>query len=134
MAVGQAGFSCVLTVGGVLVGEARDVKINMSRGEVEDSARDTGGFRSFIPGLGEWSLEFMLLKKSPESSAMAAIRAAFLAGTVVEDVRMVDDFNNGWEGDVAVTNFSENQPYEDAVAIDVTFRGRGVPVQITNGS
>jgi len=134
MGVGQAGFSCVLSIGGVEVGEAKDVKINMSRGEVEDSARDTGGFRSFIPGLGEWSLEFMLLKKDPESSAMAAIRAAFLAGTVVEDVRMVDDFNNGWEGDVAVTNFSENQPYEDAVAIDVTFRGRGVPVQITNGS
>lgn len=133
-AVGQAGFSCVLKVGGVTVGEAKDVNLTLQRGEVEDTARDTNGFRSYIPGLGEWNIEFTLLKKYPESAVMGAIRTAFMAAAVLEDVEMIDASGYGWGGDVAVTNFSENQPFEDAVAISVTFRGRGIPEQITPAS
>lgn len=133
-AEGQAGFSCSLKVGGVSVGEAKEVNLDLKRGEVEDTARDTNGFRSFIPGLGEWSITFTLLKKYPESAVMDQIREAFLAADVLEDVEMVDKQGYGWGGDVAVTNFSEKQPFDNAVAVDVTFRGRGIPTQIAPAS
>ena len=113
---------------------AKDVTLNMTRSEIEDTARDTNGWRSYIPGLAEWTIDFMLLKKYPESTAMAAIRTAFINGTVLATVQIVDSSGYGWTGDVAVTNFTENQPYEDALAIDCTFRGRGVPTQVTPSS
>lgn len=134
MSTGQAGFDCTITIGGVEIGEAKDVTVNLTRSEIEDTARDTNGWRSYIAGLAEWTIEFNLLKKYPRSTAAQAIETAFVNGTVLTNVRMLDKEGFGWSGDVVVTDYSENQPYEDVVANSVTFRGRGVPTQVEFGS
>jgi len=134
MASGHAGFSAVLKIGGEEVTEAKDVTVNLTRSEIEDTARDTNGWRSFIAGLAEWTIEFNLLKKYPRSTPASAIETAFLNGTILTNVRVEDAEGYGITGDAVVTDYTEEQPYEDVVANSITLRGRGEPTQVSPSS
>lgn len=133
MATGLAGISCILKVGTDVLTEARNVTFNNTRESIEDTARDTvTGYKSFIGGLGEWSIEFELVKKYPVSTAAAAVKTAFLANTTLSNVSVLDSEGNGFKGDTAVTNYTENQPNADVVTISVTLSGRGTPTEVIN--
>lgn len=131
MASGNAGFRSVLKIGSDTIFEFRNTSFNCTRGEIEDTARDTDGWKSFVAGLGEWEISGELVVKYPASTAAETILAAFLAGTNVEDVQMTDASGYGWIGDVAITNCSEEHPFEDVVTRSVTMKGRGAPVRVT---
>ena len=70
----------------------------------------------------------------PRTTAARAIETAFLNGAVLSSVQVEDKEGNGLLGDTVVTDFTENQPYEDVVMNSVTLRGRGEPTQVGSGS
>jgi len=133
---GMAGFDCVLKIGGTEVGIAQDVDVSMTRDEIEDTTRANVGWKSFIAGLAEGTITFTLLNDRPNDTAgiIAAVQAAFMAGTVIEDVEFLDRDGYGWKSDVAVTEFSRGEPLNDAVTFSTTFRVRGIPEEITPSS
>lgn len=133
MASGLAGINCILKIGTDILYEARNVTFNNTRESIEDTARDTTtGYKSFIGGLGEWSVEGEIVKKYPVSTAAEAVKTAFLANSNLSNVQVLDSQGNGFKGDVAVTNYTENQPNADVVTISFTFSGRGTPTEVVS--
>ena len=128
----HAGFDCTISVGGTEVGLARNVTINMKRGQIDVTTRNNSGWRDQIGSLAEWSVDFELLSSRPNDQ-ISAIETAFLNTTNLE-VEMVDGDGYGWSGTVRVTDFTKNEPMEDAVSHNVTFSGRGAPTRVTGSS
>ena len=58
--MGQAGFECVLSVGGVTVGIAKDVTPTISREPIDDTTRGGAGWKEWVSGLVEWGVRFTL--------------------------------------------------------------------------
>ena len=133
-AAGQAGFDCTLFVDSNELTDGKDVTVNLKRGEIDDTARDTNGWRSRIPGLGEWSIDVTLIKKFPASTAAAALETAFYAGTIISEVKALDKNGYGLKGECSVVDFTEKQPYENVVEISVKLSGHGIPTKITPAS
>ena len=129
----HAGFDCEISIGGVTVGLASDVTINMSTGSIDVTTRDNTGWRDFISGLSEWSVDFTLLSDRPNDQ-IAAIETAFLNKTDLTDVEMVDGDGYGWNGTVRVIDYTKNEALEDGVNYSVTFQGRGAPTAVTPSS
>lgn len=128
---GQAGVDCVLKVGANEVVEARDVAISVEVQPVEDTSRTSDGWRSFIAGLGTWSVSFHAVSARPWSTSLTALKTSFAAREPVEDVTMTDAEGFGWTGEVIVTEFAESQPIGGVVTIAVSLQGRGAPEQVT---
>ena len=130
---GQAGFEGIMKIDGTEVDIVQDTDINMTRDEIEDTARDTGSFKSFINGLGEWSIDFTIIWKRGKA-IMDVIETAFLNGEILENVDILDKDGFGFNGDFSITNYSTGQPLQGAVTTNVTFKGRGAPTKATGTS
>ncbi len=128
---GQAGVDCVLKVGANEVVEARDVTVTVQVQTVEDTSRASDGWKSFIAGLGTWSVSFNAVSARPWSTSLTALKTSFVAREPVEDVTMTDAEGYGWSGEVIVTQFAESQPLTGVVTVSVTLQGRGAPEQVT---
>lgn len=125
----HAGFDAVLKIGGVTVGEAQDVTLGMTRDEIEITTRDNVGWKTFIPGLAEMTVDFTLLNDRPNAN-VDLIETAFLAGDVVEDVDILDKDGYGFNADMAVLDFSRSEPLQDAVSISVSFKASTTPTKV----
>ena len=128
---GSAGFKAELAHSGTKIGEARDITLSLTRGEVETTSQDTEGWKSFVPGLAEATAEFTLYRKHPESAGANVLRTAFMQGTVVTGLSLKDEFGYGWQFDGVVTDMSEDWSFESAIQNSVSLRVTGIPVQIS---
>ncbi len=130
---GTAGFDFVLKIGSSEVGRARDVTVPMTRDELEDTDRSNDGFKSFIAGLGEWQVDLELLYESG-NTIQDSIESAFLNGTALTNVQVLDQLGVGFSGNFIVTNFTRNEPLNDVVTHTVTLKGCGKPTKVTGAS
>jgi predicted secreted protein len=132
------GYDCVLYYNNGTTGSpswleidtVRDVTLNLSRNEVDDTSRTAQGWRSRLAGLAEWGADFEMIYNTA-NTAWQKVRESFFANTVIEVLALdgditVDD-KEGLRGDVFVTRFERAEPLEDVVSNSTTFVGNGTP-------
>lgn len=105
------------------IDDAQDVSLNLEAGEAEAKRRGGGGWAETIAALKEASIEFGLLYR-PGDPDFAALRDAYLNRTAIDLLILDGDVEtSGSQGLRAVchiTNFSREEPLEEAVTISVT--------------
>ena len=113
--IAMLGMECVLSIAGGEVKNVQDVTVTLSAGEADVTTRGNLGWRQTVPTLRECTIEFTMLYL-PSDATFGALHAAFESGDTV-DVSV-----EGISGKFGVTNFSYEQPLEDAVKVNVTLK------------
>lgn len=105
------------------IGNVKDVTLNMEAGEADITTRGNQGWRATAPTLRECTLEFEMQWK-PGDAAFEAVKTAFLSSGEIAFAALSDAHNSdGAEGPVgnfSITNFSRNEPLEEAITVSVT--------------
>ena len=113
----------------------RDVTLNETRNEIDDTSRTTRGWRSRLAGLAEWGADFEMVYNT-ESTAWQLIRASFADNTIIEvlilDGDITVDGHEGMRGNVFVTEFSRSEPLEDVISNACTMVGNGEPTWVVS--
>ena len=122
------------------VGEAKDFSKSLTRDELEDTTIDTGGWKHFIQGLAEASIDFTMLRKiyddtGKQSPGAKIVRDAFMKGyniRVMMVTRKTEFMPNqyGWQAECAILDMSEDWPSTDVISNSVSCRVSGEPEQI----
>ena len=117
MAIYKLGLDCVLTVGGSAVEDAKDVTLNIERGDADVTTRKANGWRMHLPTLKDATLEFQLLTGG---ASFGTILGKF---TSREEVQVAASGGNiSFSAKMVVTNCSVSEPLEDGEAVSVTMR------------
>jgi len=119
----KVGFVGVLRLGGQVIGEARDVTLNTSAEMVETSKRSDAGWKTWLQGWKEWTVDFDAIFENV-SPGLDVIRTAYLAGGSIS-LSMLDDDGEGITGTVLVESWPKGEPLKDAMTRTVTLRGTG---------
>jgi len=110
----------------------QSLTINRSADTIEITSKDTdGGWKSYIAGMKEWSIEADgIYVKDDESHAI--LSAAFEAGDPV-CIKVYDNKRKkGMFGGLAViTDYPIEAPYDDSVTYSLTFSGMGKLTDLT---
>ena len=85
----KIGFVGELKVGDLEVVDARDVTLDLSSEMVEKSRRVSAGWKEFLSGWKEWSVNFDVVRRN-NSQVLSNMRTAFFAGTEMS-LSMKDD-------------------------------------------
>lgn len=105
------------------IANVRDVTLNLEAGEADVTTRANAGWRANVGTLKDASLEFEMVWDS-EDENFTAIRQAFLSGSAVEFAVMDGDIDTsssqGLRATMSVTNFSRNEPLEEAITVSVS--------------
>jgi len=102
-----------------------DVSMNASGDEVEVTTRKGNGWKQYLAGLKDATIEFEAVWDAGEAG-YEAIRDAWLNRSNL-GIRMLDgDFavagSEGLEGDFVVTGFQRNEPIGDKIAVSITLK------------
>jgi len=111
----------------------RDVTLNQTRNEIDDTSRTTNGWRSRLAGLAEWGADFEMVYNTA-NTAWQMIRSSVDTNTIIE-VLLLDgdiqvDGHEGMRGSVFVTEFSRAEPLEDVISNSCTMVGNGEPTWV----
>lgn len=103
-----------------------DVSLSMSVSEVEVTRRCSGGYREFLQGLVDASVEFGMLFEIGDAG-YTALRTAFdLKDTIIVYIASGNISESGtYEGlkmEALVSNFSRDESLGDALKVSVTLR------------
>jgi len=103
----------------------KDVTLNLEAGEADATTRGNGRWRATVATLKDASIEFEMVWDSADDD-FTAIRDAFLNHTGIELAAMDGDIltagSQGLRATFAVTNFSRNEPLEEAITVSVTVK------------
>ena len=108
-----------------LVGNVKDVTLSMEAGEADITTRGNKGWRATAPTLREATLEFEMQWK-PGDAAFTAIKNAYLSNGTVALAALTEPHDateskaEGPVGNWSITNFSRNEPLEEAITVSVT--------------
>jgi len=131
--MGLPGFKGELTIGsgpGTVAGKAKDVTPDLSAGDIDISTRSGNGWKEFIQGLKEWSVDVDHLWV-PDDAAYTALQTAFLNGTSV-DVQFLDETDGyGWSGVAFVNGLKKAEPLDGAQMVSIKLRGTGELTPVT---
>jgi len=101
----------------------KDVSLTLEAGEADVTTRANQGWRATAPTLRECTAEFEMLWK-PGDAGFEAIKTAYLSSDTLRlAVLTGEKATSGTEGplgDFSITNFSRNEPLEEAVMVSVT--------------
>jgi len=103
-----------------LMKNVKDVTLNLEKGEADITTRAANGWKQTAATLKDGSLEFEMLL-DPQDADYQAFNSAFYNDTPLA-MFISDGEGNGVEGDFVITNFSEEEPLEEAVSIKVTMK------------
>lgn len=107
------------------IGNAKDVTLNLETGEADVTTRGNAGWRATMATLKEGSIEFEMVWDSDDDS-FNAFQQAYFNNTPIEVAAMDSDItqsgSTGLHADFSVTNFSRNEPLEEAVTASVTIK------------
>jgi hypothetical protein len=95
----------------------KDVTLSLEKSEADVTTRGTGSFRAMIGTLKEASLEFEMLVDSDDDD-YNAFAAAFFDNTAI--ALKVEVGTGALDADWSITNFTINQPLEEAQTVSVT--------------
>jgi len=105
------------------MGNVKDVSLNLEAGEADITTRANQGWRATAPTLRECTAEFEMLWR-PGDTGFEAIKIAFLTASTLRLAVLTGASDaSGTEGplgDFSITNFSRNEPLEEAVMVSVT--------------
>jgi len=109
----------------VEITNAKDVTLNLEKGEADVTTRANQGWRATVGTLKDGSVEFEMVWDT-EDAGFTAIQEAYFDGTPVEVAVMDGDIatsgSQGLRATMAVTNFSRNEPLEEAITVSVTLK------------
>lgn len=118
----------------VEIGKARDVTADLSYGEVDASSKEDAGDEAVIPGRRVISLTFDLLKDD-EDESYTALRDAWANKTTLGIQNRDYDGGPGWQTDMKIFGFTDNQPLNDVQTVSVTMkRTKGADFTILEAS
>lgn len=110
---GEAGTTAETEVENV-----KDVTVNLESGEADVTTRKTKGWRASKATLKDASIEFGILYDT-EDEDFRAFQAAYFGNTPIA-LFVSDGEGNGLDADFTITNFTQEQPLEDAISVSVT--------------
>jgi hypothetical protein len=122
-------YYCAAGIGGspawTLLAIVKDVKVPMSKGEVDVTTRASGGWKQVIGALIEAGIDFEM-PWDTENAGLAAVRDAFFDDTSLGVAAMDGPIDvAGSEGlwaDCAVLKFERNEPLGAAATVSVTVK------------
>lgn len=129
MANSEAGFEGVLKVGGVEHRQVRDVNLDMTATEIDDTTRDDDGWASSRQGLKKWGATWQQVVKSGDAIHTTLLNA-FKNRTVIAVSVKSGTSAREVTGNVEVTKYSMSQPLDDKITVDVAVVGKGKPSTI----
>lgn len=99
----------------------KDVTLNLEKGEADVTTRGNQGWRATVGTLKDGSVEFEMVWDSSDSG-FAAIKNAYFANTAIALLILDAEDGEGLDADFSVTNFSRNEPLEEAITVSVTVK------------
>lgn len=118
------GYEGTLNIGGI-AHHVRDVNVELSATEIDDTTRNSGGWQSRRAGLRQWGVTFDMIVSKGDSIFKNLLNAfknhTFLSATVS------DKEGNSIAGQVSVTGFNRSEPLDGVVTVAVTLVGNGKP-------
>ena len=107
------------------IGNVKDLTLNMNKDETDVTTRSSGGFKEYVDGLIDASLEWGMLWDDNDA-AFTAIQNAFFNKTAVEFAAMDGDIaTSGSEGlrvTCMIKDFTRNETLGEALMMDVSAR------------
>jgi len=107
------------------IDNVKDLTLNLETGEADITTRANNGWRATAATLKDGSIEFEMLWK-PGDAAFDAIQAAWAGANEIAffaaDGDEATSGTQGLAGNFSVTNFSRNEPLEEAVTASVTIK------------
>jgi predicted secreted protein len=110
-----------------LVENIKDVSLNMETSEADVTTRKANGWKLSLATLKDASVECTVLFDT-EDEDYNFFCDAFMNKTPIA-LFITDGDGTGLDADFSVTNFSMEQPLEEAVSVSVTFK----PTMVTRG-
>lgn len=106
-------------------GNAKDVTLNLEKGEADVTTRANAGWRATVGTLKDGSIEFEMVWDTGDAG-FAAIKDAYFNDTPIEMAAMDGDIaasgSEGLRASFSVTNFTRNEPLEEAITVSVTLK------------
>ena len=106
-----------------LMGNVKDVTLNLTAAEADVTSRANSGWKSVAAALREASVDFQMVWK-PADAGFTAIKDAYLAGTVVElavlDQDRATTGAQGLKGNFSISSFTREEPLEGGIMVSVT--------------
>ena len=103
----------------------KDLTLNIEAGEADVTTRGNNGWRAIVATLKDGSIEFEMVWDTADAG-FTAIKDAFFNKTPIELAAMDGDIatagSQGLRATMAVTNFSRNEPLEEALTVSVTLK------------
>lgn len=100
------------------VKNVKDLTLNLESGEADVTTRATQGWKATVGTLKDASVEFGILYDT-EDSDFQAFSAAYFNNTAIA-LFVTDGAGTGLDADFSVTNFSVEQPLEEALTVSIT--------------
>lgn len=106
-----------------LLGNVKNVTLSLTKGEADVTTRANNGWKATAGTLKEGSIEFEMVWDT-EDAGFTAIKDAYFNGTIlglaVMDGAVATAGSQGLWADCMITDFSRDEPLEDALSVKVT--------------
>ena len=103
-----------------LIGNVRDLTLNLETGEADVSTRSNNGWRATVSTLKDASLEFEMVWDTADAG-FTAIKNSYFNNTAIS--LLILDAATGGQGldaDFMVTKFTREEPLDEAIVVKVT--------------
>ena len=103
----------------------KDLTLNLESGEADVTTRGNNGWRATVATLKDGSIEFEMVWDT-EDAGFEALSAAYFGDTAIGIAAMDGDITEagrrGLWADMAVVDFSREEPLEEALSVKVTLK------------
>ncbi len=114
-----------------LISNVKDLTLNLNKDKTEVTTRGSGGFKEYVDGLIDSTVDFSMVWDNADSD-FTAIRTAFFAKTPVEflilDGLQATAGSQGLRVTCMIESFTRNETLGEALMVDVTI----APVKNSN--
>ncbi len=97
----------------------KDVTLNLETGEADVTTRGNQGWRATVATLKNGSVEFEMIWDTGDAG-FTAIRQAYFNNTAIALAILDGESGEGLDADFSITNFTRNEPLEEAITVSVT--------------
>ena len=98
---------------------ARDVTLNLQKGEADATTRGNGGWKATKAALKDASVEFEMLWDDADAG-FTALKNAFINDTAIALAILDGAGGHGLDADFVLINFSRSELLEDMITVSVT--------------
>jgi len=97
----------------------KDLTLNLETGEADVTTRGNQGWRATIATLKNGSVEFEMVWDTTDAG-FNAIQQAYFNNTAIAFAVLDGENGEGLDADFSITNFTRNEPLEEAITVSVT--------------